>query len=136
SAIQRLEPRPEAGPLERLDPLTRGRLIHRVQAATLRALADAGELPVRPATLPAAERQLAACLAEVAAELEDQLVPPIRRVWEDEITAIGADLVQWLRRLAEDAGRWEPLYFELGFGLPPGEGRDPASRREPVTVGD
>ena len=38
SAIYRLAPREEIAPLERLDPLTRGHLFHRVQAEALREL--------------------------------------------------------------------------------------------------
>jgi CRISPR/Cas system-associated exonuclease Cas4 (RecB family) len=42
----------------------------------------------------------------------------------------------WLHRLAEDGGRWMPVHVELGLGFPPGDGRDPASRAEPVTLED
>ena len=52
AAIQQLAPRAEVAALEQLDPLTRGRLVHRVQAETLRTLADSGALPVTPTTLP------------------------------------------------------------------------------------
>lgn len=135
SAIQRLEPRLEAAPLEQLDPLTRGRLIHRVQAETLRAIAAAG-LALSDATVAEAERQLAATLTRVAAEEAERLAPPIPRIWTEEIAALRADLVTWLRLLAERGETWQPLYVEYGFGLPPDPERDPASRTAPALVGD
>jgi RecB family exonuclease len=135
AAIQRLEPRLAAAPIERLDPLTRGKLIHHVQAETLRALA-AAELPLTVATLPAAERRLGETLAAVAARAADDLAPPIPRIWHDEIAALRGDLVTWLRHLAERGDAWQPAYVEYGFGLPPDPGRDPASRSAPALVGD
>ncbi|HSP97092.1 MAG TPA: PD-(D/E)XK nuclease family protein [Candidatus Dormibacteraeota bacterium] len=136
AAIQRLEPRLEAAPLEQLDPLTRGKLIHRVQADTLRALAAAGTLPLTSANVAAAERQLADTLTAVAAREEEVLAPPIPRIWNDEIAALRGDLVTWLRQLAERGDAWQPLYVEYGFGLPADPSRDPASRRTPAVVGD
>ncbi len=57
-------------------------------------------------------------------------------MWRDEVADITKDLRVWARRLPE-AGDWLPAYFEYGFGLPKElaeEGRDPASRPEPVLV--
>src|SRR5436190_6294963 len=48
SAIHRLETRPEAVALERLDPLTRGRLLHEVQFRALSELQSLKLLPVSP----------------------------------------------------------------------------------------
>ena len=48
SAVYRLAPREDAVPLQRLDPLTKGSLFHRVQSELLRTLRDQGRLPVRP----------------------------------------------------------------------------------------
>lgn len=136
AAIQHLEPRLEAAPLEQLDPLTRGRLIHRVQAETLRALGAAGALPLAAANLATAERRMIDTLAAVAAGEEERLAPPIPRIWRDEIAALRGDLVTWLRLLAERGDAWQPLHVEYGFGLPADPARDPASRPAPVTVGD
>jgi hypothetical protein len=62
-------------------------------------------------------------------------------VWRDEIADIARDLRVWVRRIAVSGGSadWRPAYFEFAFGLteessddtPP---RDPASRRDPVTI--
>jgi len=49
SAIYQLEPREEPAPLEEMDPLTKGRLFHRIQAQLQRELKDEGLLPVKTA---------------------------------------------------------------------------------------
>jgi ATP-dependent helicase/nuclease subunit B len=133
-SVQRLHPRRVAAPLEQLDPLTRGRLFHRVQAETLRALADAGALPLAAPSWPDAQRVLIETLARVAAAAADAVAPPIARVWDDGIAALRADLVQWLHTLIDSAAAWHPQWFELSFGLPRDEDHDPRSPRAPVTV--
>lgn len=134
SAIHRLEPRAEPEAIERLDPLTRGRLFHRVQAETLRALERENLLPLDDATLARAQDRLLACLDEVAGEFEEKLAPPIARVWRDDIAALRTDLLVWLRHLAADGGRWHPHRVEFGFGLPAEAERDPRSVSEPVLL--
>jgi CRISPR/Cas system-associated exonuclease Cas4 (RecB family) len=134
AAIQQLAPRAEVAALEQLDPLTRGRLVHRVQAETLRTLADSGGLPVTAETLPRAETTLLATLERVGEHLYDDLAPPILRVWQDEMEGVRADLVYWLRRLAEQGEKWQPAFFEFGFGLPSDATRDPNSRPDPVML--
>jgi RecB family exonuclease len=134
ASIQKLEPRDTVAPLEQIDPRTRGKLFHRVQAETLRALDAAGSLPLTQAGLDGAAGVLTDTLARVAARFHDDCAPPIARVWDDEVAALRVDLLHWLRRLAEQAGGWRPAYFELGFGLPPDAERDPCSRAEAVVV--
>jgi CRISPR/Cas system-associated exonuclease Cas4 (RecB family) len=73
-------------------------------------------------------------LADVAEELRDRLDPPIRRVWDDELAALRSDLFAWLRSMAAQSPSWQPLHSELGFGMPPGEGRDPQSTRDAVVL--
>lgn len=132
SAIFRLEPREDAVQPVQMDPLTRGRLIHEVQALTLRRLRAAGNLPL----LDAASSQpvLDLALDEIAGKFEDDLDPAIDRVWDDEVAAIRADLRVWLQRLAESGRDWEPRYFELAFGLADARGKDEASVRDPVLL--
>jgi ATP-dependent helicase/nuclease subunit B len=134
SAMHRLAPRAAVAPLEQLDPLTRGKLFHRVQAETLRTLARDGALPITAARLADAEAVLGATLTAVADHFAEELAPPIPRVWQDEIAALRGDLVYWLRHLAEHADAWHPAHFELGFGLAPDDAHDPHSRPEPVVV--
>ena len=133
-AIYRLQPAEPAQPLQRLDPLTRGSLVHAVQAAFFRALQARGALPVTAATLDAALATLAASLANTAAEYEEQLVPAIPRVWRDELAAIARDLRGWVREMAAADAGWIPRYFELAFGLPADAGRDPRSVPDAVTI--
>lgn len=136
ATIQRLEPRLPATPLESLDPLTRGKLVHRVQAVTLRALAAGGGLPLGDANLAGAEGVLDDVLRREVARTEDAVAPPIPRIWKEEIAALRADLRTWLRHLAARGDGWQPLLVEYGFGLARDAERDPASRAEPALVGD
>ena len=134
SAVLRLQPREESQPLERLDPLTRGRLFHEVQAEVVRALRAREALPVTPPGLPEAEAALDATLDEVAARYREELAPAIDRVWDDEVELLRTDLRGWLHHVADEGGQWLPLFAELGFGLPAGGGRDAASVPDPVRL--
>jgi ATP-dependent helicase/nuclease subunit B len=135
SAICRLAPRQEIAPLERLDPLTRGRLFHEVQAECLRALQQAGRLPLSPETLRDAAATLDETLARVAAEYQEKLAPAIERVWKDEVASLQVDLRTWLERSGPGQAEWEPFAFELAFGLPGGSGLDARSVRDEVILG-
>lgn len=132
-AIHRLEPRREVGAIERLDPLTRGKLFHEVQAETLLALRNRRLLPLTVTQLDEATRILSDKLDDIAARYFDDLAPAITRVWDDEMAALRADLLAWLKALERDVG-WQPQYFEFAFGLPKDPARDPASVDEPVRL--
>lgn len=136
SAILRLTPREEVEPVIEIDPATRGHLFHRVQADAMRALADAGRLPLEPDALPAARRTLDETLDRVAAEYRERLAPAIARVWQDEIESMRADLRMWLGLSAEGHATWEPIAFELAFGLPRDPANDPRSVEAEVTLAD
>src|SRR4029453_5714666 len=132
SAILRLEPSQEPEPLQKLDPLTRGALFHKVQAEFFRALHSDRRLPVTEASLPEALTRLDRIVAETATEYYEQLAPAIDRVWRDEIADIARDLRVWARRLP-NAQDWIPEYFGFSFGLS-AEGRDPRSVPDPVLI--
>ena len=134
SAIYRLEPAERPEPLQRLDPLTRGSIVHRIQAVMYRELERRGALPVTDATLEAALGVLEEAIAAVADESREKLAPAIDRVWHEEIAVIARDLRGWLRRSTEEGGDWTPRYFELSFGLPLSPERDPRSRRDEVRI--
>ncbi|MGE0593098.1 MAG: PD-(D/E)XK nuclease family protein [Vicinamibacterales bacterium] len=134
AAVYRLHPADDPVPIQRLDPLTRGSLVHRVQTEFLRQMRATGALPVTTASLPQAAIVLEAVTARVTAELRDDVVPAIPRVWADEIAGIGRDLQGWLRRVAETDTAWVPTYFELAFGLPGDPGRDERSVPDPIVV--
>jgi RecB family exonuclease len=136
SAIYRLQPAEEPEPLQKLDPLTRGALFHEVQAEFFRALKSDGELPLTEQNLGSALATLDRIVQRVADKYHERLAPAIERVWRDEIADIAKDLRVWARRLPA-AGEWTPAYFEYSFGLPKdlaAEGRDPASRVDPVLL--
>src|SRR5687767_13133998 len=134
SAIYRLEPAEQPQPLQRLDPLTRGSIVHRMQAEIFRALQRRNWLPVTVELLGAAMPVLEEVVAGVAEEYRERLAPAIDRVWQEEIAVIARDLRGWLRRTAEEGGAWVPRYFELAFGLPPSDDRDPRSAPEAVRI--
>lgn len=134
ATIYRLEPRDEIQPLERMDPLTRGRLFHEVQAEFIRALKAANGLPVTPDSLPDADRVLDTTLDRVAAAYHEDLAPAIERVWADEIETMRIDLKGWVQRVAEEEGEWIPIHAEFGFGFGRGSGRDEDSLPDAVRL--
>ncbi|HMJ56835.1 MAG TPA: PD-(D/E)XK nuclease family protein, partial [Polyangiaceae bacterium] len=133
SALHKLAPREEPVPLEELDPLQRGSLIHEVEFALQGKLRDAGLLPVTEGTLGPARAVLDEVLDAVAEKYRDLLAPAIERVWEDGIASIRADLREMLRRATEET-TWIPAHFELSFGLTERRERDPRSIDEPAVL--
>jgi len=133
-ATYRLEPAEHPVPLQRLDPLTRGSIVHAMQAAFFRRAKAGSLLPVVPATLAASRALLDDAIAAVAARYFDDLAPAIPRVWQEEIALIARDLRGWLTRLADEGGEWTPRNFELAFGLRVDEERDPESSAASVLV--
>jgi CRISPR/Cas system-associated exonuclease Cas4 (RecB family) len=140
-SVYRLRPAEDLGPVQRLDPLTRGSLFHAVQAALYRRLREAGSLPVTESTRGDAMAALDETIADVAGAYHEQLAPAIERIWSDEIAAIRRDLRLWIDDVARAGSEWRPLWFEWAFGLGPGGGsgsgdteRDAASQPDPVLV--
>ena len=132
SAMYHLAPLDEPEPLQRMDPLTKGRLFHEVLAEFFRALQQR-KLPIATESMDAVIAVLDTTLTRVAADYAELLAPAVDRVWQDEIASIRTDFHIWVRELAGSKG-WEPWLFEFGFGLPDAPGRDPNSQREPVTI--
>jgi RecB family exonuclease len=133
SAILRLEPRAEAVRIERLDPLTRGSMVHRIQAELARQVMQLGT-PARAEAARAVLGQFRDTVNRIVDEYYDELAPAIDRVWRDEIEELTADIREWLTTLIAELDRWHPLHAEFGFGFPPGAGRDPMSQRDPVVL--
>jgi len=134
SAIFRLEPALQPQPLQRMDPLTRGSLFHKIQTTLFRTLEQRGELPVTRDNVGGALAALDSVIAAVSEAWRDQLVPAIDRVWNDEVAGLARDLRAWLRGIAADGAEWTPTYFEYAFGLPIDEERDPRSAADPVRI--
>jgi len=133
-ATYRLEPAEEPVPLQRLDPLTRGSIVHAMQATFFRRAKTDQLLPIVPATLAAARVVLENAISTVAARYGDDLAPAIPRVWQEEIALIARDLRGWLARLADEGGEWTPRNFELAFGLRIDDDRDPESSSTPIVI--
>ncbi|MGC1685490.1 MAG: PD-(D/E)XK nuclease family protein [Candidatus Acidiferrales bacterium] len=127
AAIERIEPRKEAVSIEHMDPLTRGSILHRVQAEFLRQLLRESKLPITTDNLNSALEQLDKVVHRIEEEYREILFPAIPRVWNDEIEGLRADLRLWIRRMAEFPSDWIPTHFELSFGISDGAQRDPAS---------
>ena len=136
SAICRLEPRQEVASIVELDPATRGHLFHRVQADVMRALAEDGRLPLDVKALDPAKATLDRTLDRVADRYREELAPAIGRVWQDEIESMRADLRMWLEQTAASHATWEPIAFELAFGLPRDLDNDPRSVEREVTLAE
>ncbi len=132
--IHRLAPRVEPEAIEEMDPLQRGALVHDVLFELLGQLRTEKLLPLNIERVERARSLLEEALAAVAARYHDDLAPAIERIWEDGIAQVKADLVEWLRRAAEDDSGWTPVHFELSFGLKERSRRDPASRADPVRL--
>ena len=133
-AIYRLQPAEQPHPLQRLDPLTKGSLVHRMQASFFRELENRGALPVTPESVDTALAILDEVMEAVANEYREDLLPAIDRVWREEVAAIARDLRGWARTVSTDGESWMPRYFEFSFGLLIDDDRDPRSVRDPVTI--
>ena len=134
SAVYRLQPREDIAALERLDPLTRGRMFHEAQAELVRRLEARRRLPVTRDRLAEAWAVLDETVDGLAARYREELAPAIDRVWTDEIEKLRIDLKGWLQQVSDEDGEWVPIRAELGFGFAPGAGRDPRSAPDPVLV--
>jgi RecB family exonuclease len=134
ATILRLHPRNEIESLERMDPLTRGRMFHEVQADFVRALEARDALPITREKLEEAETLLDDTLNQLAERYREDLAPAIDRVWTDEVETMRTDLKGWVHHVANEDGEWVPVRAELGFGFGPGTGRDPRSLPEPALI--
>jgi len=130
SAVLHLRERQEPAAIEQMDPLTRGALVHEVQREFLRWWKRE----------PSEDRdtlleRLDEVLARVSGEYAEKIAPAIARVWQSEQEDVRTDLRGWMVAWLGQLGEWEPLFFELGFGLGKRDGEhDPASVAEPVEV--
>jgi ATP-dependent helicase/nuclease subunit B len=123
-AVLRIRPRLDATRPDVLAPLTKGSIFHEIlfelqqaQPETERMMAEVG--PVVEA---------------VAKKWFDELCPALPAVYWKSIRELEDDVRGWVRRAAERPVPRETAAAELAFGLPGTEGRDPASRTEPLEL--
>jgi ATP-dependent helicase/nuclease subunit B len=133
-AIFQFRPREAPVPLEQMDPLTRGALFHAIQFELFRTLKDADLLPVTPGRLEKVLDIADRVLDRVAAQFEDDLAPAIPRVWRSEVEDLRIDLRGWLKQVGDAQYDWRPIHFELAFGLPHDEHRDPRSVKQEAVI--
>ena len=119
-SIYHLHLRDEIAALERMDPLTRGRLFHEVQFQLLTRLKSMNLLPMSSANHAAVIQIADQVLDEVQETYREDLSPAIPRVWESEVEELRWDLRGWIRQVvsAPDCGQWMPERFEMDFDLP------------------
>ncbi|MGE3840017.1 MAG: PD-(D/E)XK nuclease family protein [Vicinamibacterales bacterium] len=134
AGIMRLSARPRAEAIHRIDPLTRGRLVHETLAACVRELRDDGCAFDGHDELQRATATLERVLDAIASRYHDALAPVVERLWRDEIDSLRADLHGWLALVARTDRTWSPIHVELGFGFGPRAGRDAGSRSQPVEI--
>jgi ATP-dependent helicase/nuclease subunit B len=132
ASMFRLHPLDEPVSLERIDPMTRGSLIHEIQTQVMRVLSRDDSLPITASRLAAATSVLEECIDRVTRQAREDLAPAVDRVWIDDVAVIRRDLHGWLARMTDEQ-EWVPTYFEFAFGGVPGE-RDPASSAKPVVL--
>jgi RecB family exonuclease len=119
-SIYRLHLRDEIAALERMDPLTRGRLFHEVQFHLLTRLKELKLLPMSSANHGQVVQIADQVLDQVQETYREDLSPAIPRVWESEVEELRWDLRGWIRQVvsALDNGQWMPERFEMDFNLP------------------
>jgi ATP-dependent helicase/nuclease subunit B len=132
--VQKLRPRMTIEPVERLDPMTRGTLVHAIYAGIAAELRSRNMLPLTDEVFDAARAIADMTIDTIAAAYHDRLAPAIERVWRDQIDAIRVDSYHWIRNLIADGPSWTPRYFELSFGLAPLDDAEPGSVAEAVTL--
>jgi RecB family exonuclease len=119
-SIYHLHLRDEIAALERMDPLTRGSLFHKVQYHLLTRLKESNLLPMSSANHGQVVQIADQVLDRVQETYREDLSPAIPRVWESEVEELRWDLRGWIRQVvaAPDNGQWMPDRFEMEFDLP------------------
>lgn len=102
-AIHGLSEAERPGPLQRMDPATRGIIYHEVQAALLAGTDWAGRLDT--------------VLDEIAAKYEEKLSPAIPEIWRREVAGLRADLQGWIQQKLQLEAEWSPVACEQEFDV-------------------
>jgi ATP-dependent helicase/nuclease subunit B len=138
AAVMGLAQQEEAAPIERLEPATRGNLVHRALALLAAEMErrgwTAGPQAPPPEHLDEARALARSITKQVGDEARDQLAPRIGRVFDTEIEELAADVEGFVVATFRDAP-WIPHRFDLRFGRPVDPEADPRSTPEPARVG-
>ena len=135
NTLVRLRPREELTPVEQMDPLIRGSIIHSVLFEWFRGLQATETLPWTESHEEAVLKSLEEAVSVVAQDYFERLAPPIPSVWEQEIDDIWRDLQSFVLREFKDSDGFRPTHAELAFGIA-GDSteRDPQSQIDPVVL--
>ncbi|MBK9260887.1 MAG: PD-(D/E)XK nuclease family protein [Polyangiaceae bacterium] len=136
AAIHRIPARERRTTPDRLDPITRGVLFHRVQAAALAALEKQDGLPLCLDRQTQALRALDQCLDKAARDHEERVLPTVSSVFWDEIERMRIELHGWMMQVIEDHDHLELIRYDLSFGLPLHEHEDPRSMAEAAKLNE
>jgi ATP-dependent helicase/DNAse subunit B len=124
--VYRLEAVEEPDRILMLDPRDRGDLAHAVLEATFRRLAESGALPLTPERLAAAREAFDAAFDEATALAERRGVTGLPMLWAGERARLREELLSAIEAEADDPWSWQPVLFEIAFGIEGAEGSAPA----------
>jgi ATP-dependent helicase/nuclease subunit B len=134
-SIHRIRTRAEATALERIDPLTRGSLLHTAQFSILSELRDLKLLPVRSDNLSDVLGIADRIFDEVVNAYHEELAPAIPKIWEQQTEDLRWDVRGWLREMSQSSNEnWTPKWFELAFGLRKQQQADQTSQSDSITL--
>ena len=134
AAIHKLPARERRTSPDRLDPITRGVLFHRIQAGALAALEKEGSWPLSLSTKTRALEVLDTCLDEAAQDHEERVLPTVASVFRDEMQRMRVELHAWVAAVIQESLHLQPIHYDLSFGLPPHEHEDPRSVASPAML--
>jgi RecB family exonuclease len=120
----------ERDPLEWLNRLERGQLLHEVYSRFLRELRAKKETP-NPKTHG---KRLTAIVKEEIASRRAVLPPLFEGTFAQEESALLRDAELFLENVAKDWPSASPIGFEVSFGMPEDGGHEELASAEPVSV--
>src|SRR5262249_57104059 len=91
---------------------------------------------LRAEGMEGARKALDGTVDRVGEQYREELAPAIQRVWQNEVESMRADLRMWVEQTAATEAEWEPLAFELAFGLKRDPANDPRSVESEVTLAE
>jgi ATP-dependent helicase/nuclease subunit B len=133
--VHGLRPVERPGMIQRIDPLIRGLLFHRVAYETIRHMMSAGLFPVTEENLEPGLEILSEAVRQASTEYTSRYSPAIPAIWESEVAMIKADLRGWLQSMTTDQD-WQPVAGELSFGRPLDDAHDPRGVPTPLKAID
>ena len=129
-----LEPEEHIDRIDRIDPLARGRLVHKVLE---QFLAGRDSDPPRQTRRAAHLEMLFDVFDTVAAEYRERGLTGYEAVWDADAADIHRDLERWYDVEAserDESGIWIPHAFELRFGFDNNDSPDESPDADPLEI--